>query len=390
MSAAPASPPRRPTHTVHGVVPGRLVQVTAHYPPYTGGVEVVVQALAREMAQRGTDVEVLTTRLGAAGWPGRDRSDRASVRRYRARSVGGAPVSPGLVAGLMRQPAGALMHVHGPHAFVAELVRLVSWWKGAPYIVHFHLDVAASSRWGRLLPLYKRTLLRGTLCSAARVLTLSEEMADFVHREYAVPLERIGVLPNGVDESFFDVADRGRRDRAGRSGPFRLLFVGRLAPQKNVPRLLEALTRVRSAVDVVVVGDGPDQGELERLARDHGLTDVRFVGRQSREQVVEWLSWADALVSSSDLEGMPLAVLEAMAAGLPVLATDVPGNAALVCGVGLVVPPTAVGLAEGIERLADNAPIRRQMAEAGRARARAHTWAVVCDELEVQYAAALS
>lgn len=370
--------------------PTRVVQVAAHYPPYLGGVELVVAALARELVHQGTPVEVLTTRLGSRGHRTREVREGVVVRRFRALSLGGTPLSLGLMLALLRQPRGTLVHVHGPHALVAEMVRLACWVRGSSYVLHFHLDVDASSRWGGwVLPLYKHTLLAGTVRAAARVVALSEEMAGFLVRRYGADPERVGVLHNGVDERFF----RPRRRPQG-SGPeahdaLKVLFVGRMARQKNVPRLLRALQRCQDdlglTLDAVLVGDGEPLRSFESLAGRLGLDGVRFAGRQSPDQVAGWMDWADVLVSSSDREGMPLVVLEAMAAGVPVLATDVPGTRGLLADVGLLVAPTADALADGLAALVGDPALRARLADLGRAKAREHAWPAICEELLVHY-----
>src|SRR6185436_2062177 len=115
-----------------------------------------------------------------------------------------------------------------------------------------------------------------------------------------------------------------------------LLYVGRLSPQKNVARLLDAVARTRRPLRLTVVGDGEQRTMLERRARDLGLTDVVFAGPRLGTDLRDAYAAADAFVLPSDREGMPLVALEAMAASLPIIATDVPGNTELLGAVGLL------------------------------------------------------
>jgi glycosyltransferase involved in cell wall biosynthesis len=123
-------------------------------------------------------------------------------------------------------------------------------------------------------------------------------------------------------------------------------------------------------VHTVVVGDGPERAQLEALAGQLGLADrVHLAGHQ--QDVRPWLAALDVLVLSSDWEGMPNALLEAMAAGLPIVATAVGGVPEVVVdgATGLLVPPgDPSALAEAITRLLRDPDLRRTMGQAGRAR----------------------
>src|SRR4029077_19225890 len=226
------------------------------------------------------------------------------IRRLRTLEIEHIPFMPTLIFHLLRLPRRALVHVHIAQAYVPEVVRISAWIRRRPYVAHFHLDCDPTGRFGWLFLLYKRWVLGGTLRSATRVIVLTPAQRDFVHRRYGVGEERIVVVPNGVGRAF------GQQARAApdHGGPFRLLFVGRLSPQKNLARLLAAIPAMRVPVQLVVVGDGEERAMLEELCRERDLTGVRMVGSQTTTQLVDWYRWADAVVLPSDKEGMPLAV----------------------------------------------------------------------------------
>jgi glycosyltransferase involved in cell wall biosynthesis len=359
-----------------------VVQVAPFYPPHLGGVERVAQTLAELLAER-RDVLVLTTTCGAGDSPRSERMGRLLVQRWPGIEAAHTPVSPGLALALLRLPRGALVHAHLAQAFLPELVWLTSRLRRRPYIVHFHLDVDQSGRLGPILPAYKRFVLGPVLRGAAAVIVLSEEQAAFLCSEHGVARERIAVIPNGVPSSFF-------LERAGepadREGPLRLLSVGRLSVQKNVPRLVEALALVEVPVDLVLVGDGEDRIRVERLIEERGLTNVRLVGAQYGEDLLGWYRWAQAFALTSDKEGLPLALLEAMAAGVPIIATDVPGTHELLIGVGLLTALEPAAIATAIAQLAGDPDRRADLAERGRSHAAAHAWSDRVDDLERVYA----
>lgn len=155
----------------------------------------------------------------------------------------------------------------------------------------------------------------------------------------------------------------------------RLLFVGRLAAVKGVPVLLEALAEARRTqpdLTLTLVGDGPDRAALEAQAAAMALSGaVRFVGYKSQSDVAALLASHDALVLPSFAEGVPVVLMEAMAARMPVIATAVGGVSELVeDGVTgcLVAPGDGAALRAAILRLMGESALRQRMGEAGRAK----------------------
>ncbi|MEO0913564.1 MAG: glycosyltransferase family 4 protein, partial [Pseudomonadota bacterium] len=155
-------------------------------------------------------------------------------------------------------------------------------------------------------------------------------------------------------------------------GPLRALFIGRLAAVKGVPVLLEALRDVPE-VALTLIGDGPERAALEAEAGPLG-DRVTFLGYRSQAEVAEALAEVDLLVLPSFAEGVPVVLMEAMAAGLPVISSRVAGIPELVeDGVsGLLLPPgDAAALAEALRALAADPARRAAMGAAGCARVEA-------------------
>jgi glycosyltransferase involved in cell wall biosynthesis len=177
---------------------------------------------------------------------------------------------------------------------------------------------------------------------------------------------RTVVIPNAIDAA---AAPRARGDR---TTPL-LVAVGRLKAPKDFRTLLHALAALPpEAGELLVVGDGPDRPRIEAEIQSLGLHDrVRLAGQRS--DVPELLAAADVFVLSSASEGMPISVLEAMAAGLPVVASRVGGVPELVIDgeTGLLVAPgDAYELAEALRRLFADAGLRQRLGDAGHVRVR--------------------
>lgn len=354
-----------------------VVQITPYYPPALGGLERVAQALAETLAGR-REVEVLTTTTRAQPSADDGRS-LVRVRRFRAVEFAHTPVSPGLFLALLRRKGGAVWHLHCAHALIAEQVMIAAWLRRQRYLLHFHLDVDSSGPLGRLLPLYKRHVFARAMRGAAAVIVLTPAQATFVEQTYRVPADRIHVVPNGVSSRYF-LPPRPPTD----AGPLRLLFVGRLEAQKNVARLIDALALVEGKVQLRIVGDGALRSQLEQRVAQCGLP-VEFAGSLFGDDLLRAYAEADAFVLPSDREGMALVALEAMAAGLPVIATDVPGNTELIAGRGLLTAAEPGALAEAIDAVAADPGLRAELARRCADAARDYSWDAVTDRVELIY-----
>lgn len=187
------------------------------------------------------------------------------------------------------------------------------------------------------------------------------------------PRERITVIQNGIDVQRFALAGTADSSRSPAEGLV-LISVANFLPCKGHRFLLEAVGKLRQegiACTLLLAGDGPERAGLERLAQQVAPGSVRFLG--CRSDIAGLLAAADILVQASLSEGLPNSVMEAMAAGRPVVATEVGGNGELVRDgeTGLLVPSgSAEALAGALRLLAGNPARRRRMGLAGQERIR--------------------
>lgn len=167
--------------------------------------------------------------------------------------------------------------------------------------------------------------------SVDKVIAPSAGMRDVMQR-YGVDAD-IVVIPNGVDIKPFSEHTVGRDRSPWGFCPddILLIYVGRIGPEKNLPFLLRAfggVVKVYDNIGLLLVGEGPERGNLEALVRHMGLEErVRFTGLIPYEELPGYLAMADAFTSASISEVHPLSVIEAMASGLPVLGINSPGVA---------------------------------------------------------------
>jgi glycosyltransferase involved in cell wall biosynthesis len=185
------------------------------------------------------------------------------------------------------------------------------------------------------------------------------------------------VIPNGVDLEKFKAVERQWE-------PARLLFVGRVVYQKGLDLLLKALSELRDLEWTLdIVGDGPRVERLRTQASELQLSErVNFPGWQSRQMLPNTYNQSNLFVYPSRHEGMPNAVLEAMASGLPVLATRIAGNEELVSAeTGLLVPAEdSNALKTALTQLVPNSNLRASMGAAARKRVEQQfSWANIAE-----------
>ena len=263
-------------------------------------------------------------------------------------------------------------HVVHTHAWGTLLEGLLAArLAGVPVVVH--------GEHGTLqLKGYQRWVQKAAWSATDRVLSVSSRLAERMAAETSFAAERITTIRNGVDLSRFQSVDRAAARQSIGVGATTLVVgtVGRLVPVKDQSTLLEAVSLLRnSGIDVtlVIAGDGPLRGALSQRASALGIANaVSFLGHRGDVEAV--LAALDVFVLSSVSEGLSNTILEAMAAGTPVVATQVGGADELVDdGVtGILVPAASPrAMADALARLLTDHGQRRTMGAAGRARVEA-------------------
>jgi glycosyltransferase involved in cell wall biosynthesis len=163
---------------------------------------------------------------------------------------------------------------------------------------------------------------RNAFVHADRAVVTTALMRDYAVEHYGLPPAKVQIIPNYVLTDLF--VPLGERRPVGR----RIVYMGRLAPEKNLLGLLEAMRGLD--VELTLIGDGPQRQLLSERAANNGLR-VRFLPSQPHAELPKFLNRADIFILPSLTEGHPKALLEAMACGLPVVGADVPGIRELIC-----------------------------------------------------------
>ncbi|MBI2536383.1 MAG: glycosyltransferase family 4 protein [Gemmatimonadetes bacterium] len=270
-----------------------------------------------------------------------------------------------------------VVHVHWPvpHALFGWVARAAC---GARLVTTFY---GVELRWVKSTMPWLRGFLARAAKTSDRVVAISHYTAREIRELADVP---IAVIPytTGLSDSGAASPTSTSRPGVDRSGPFTILFVGRLVARKGIPTLIEAVRRLREtcSIRVVLIGEGPERPALEAEVARAGLDGVvELRGRVPPDALARAYQEAGALVLPAivdlrgDTEGLGVVLLEAMSYGTPVVASDLGGITDIVAPdqTGLLVPPgDPVALAGAIERLARDTALWHRLADAGRRRFR--------------------
>ncbi|MCJ2064895.1 glycosyltransferase family 4 protein [Methylobacterium sp. J-088] len=269
---------------------------------------------------------------------------------------------------LLNRPSVLHLHVSERFSFLRKvLLLLLGRTFRVPTILHHHgAELITSYRSGNGA---MKFLVRSTVRMAALNLVLGEVHREFLAHDLGVDRDRIVVLHNATGDRRLARPDR----TAYVSGRFRLLFLANLIPRKGVGELLSALALLRSrGTDVpVILAGGGRIDHYRRESAELGIADLcTFTGWVSGDGLSSLLESADTLVLPSFHEGLPMSILEALSAGVPVIATEV-GSIPEVLNSGvdslLLKPGDVPSLAQAIETLVKDHALRGALATAGRA-----------------------
>jgi glycosyltransferase involved in cell wall biosynthesis len=378
----------------------KLLHVAATYLPAVryGGTIVSVHGLCKSLAARGHDVQVFTTSVDGANDSAvvHDEPvdvDGVKVWYFKSPSFRRIYRSPSLGAALERHVRDFdVVHNHAVYLWPLWAAARAARRSGVPYVVSprgmLERDLVAN-RNPILKAIWLAAIERHNLEQAAAIHVTSEREATEA-AAFGIQLRRVTEIPNGVEFATRGDASITPPVAAAIAGRPFLLFLGRLNWKKGLDRLLAALVRLPDA-RLVIAGNDEDNyrafldRQVERLALGDRITYVGAVNGADKSAL---FAHARLMVVPSYSENFGNVAVEAIAAGLPVVATPEVGVAAAIAkgGAGVVADGTAEPLANAIHSLLSDEPRRRAMAEAGPALARQlFAWPVVASQMEALY-----
>ena len=375
----------------------KVLEIVSTFPPYAGGTGNVCFHNSRELAKRGHSVTVVTPSCS----PRRAavRISNVTVKSVRPIvSHGNASISPSVICEMAED--FDVIHLHGPYILDGLLTAVAAAAKRTPLVYTYHNDVIISGpmAW---YPWIDRALPQRLIFSSASMClfsTLDYALNSHVSHLVRRHMSKVRVVPIGVDTTTFNlnhdsaelaaVTDRYKL----KPSCFRILFVGamdRAHHFKGIPLLLKALSLISDdSLELVLIGDGDLRYHYESLSEKMGLANkVRFLGGVDQEELPLIYALSDVLVlPSRKIESFGIVLLEAMASGVPVIASKLPGVRKLVeeSSSGLLFKPgDSRELASSIESLLRDANKAEELGRNGRmATENRYDWSVVGKSLE--------
>lgn len=317
--------------------------INYEYPPIGGGAGNATHFMGKALAKLNHEVTILTT-----GWENQiGQSEEQNVRLYKLDARRSDPSAASTFEKLHfiwkaktvlptilqdRQIEAVIIY------FTIPCGLLASYLKNIPYVISLRggdvPGLVPEINWiHRLIRPWRRKILS----KAKAVIANAEGLADLSRKADPFP---VGIIPNGVDTEFFKPNPSPKK----KSEQTDFLFVGRFHPQKNLHVLLEQISRLKQESNkpfqLHLVGSGPLETELKQHAIQLNLKDeIRWHGWLDKESLRDLHQRCHVFINPSHYEGLPNAVLEAMASGLLIVVSDIPGNLDLISnGAGYVYP----------------------------------------------------
>lgn len=352
----------------------KIFQVVPYFPPCIGGMEFYVQRLSEEFAARGHEVIVFTS--SKSGFSYYEKVNGVKICRLKTLTkVYNVPIVPSLFWKLLREKKPDIIHAHQYPVFFSDVSAAMSRLRRMVLLLHVHVISEPRSVFSSFISeMYYRTVGRLTFKTAHGVVTPSFAYKSML-AEMGVEPEKIRVIPYGIDLSRFDFKNDGEafRKRYNCDGSSVILSVGRLNYQKGFQYLLKAMPIVLQKIPdakLVVVGDGEQFTYLNELSQSLGLSNsVIFTGALPPMGIPDAYAAADVFVLPSIFESFGIALIEAQAAGKPVVGTRVGGapEALQEDETGFLVDPgDSEQLGEAIIRVLSDEELAREMGENGK------------------------
>lgn len=301
----------------------RITYVVPRFLPSLGGIENHVAAISHALVEAGRPIQVATQIESSDAVALRETlPDGIDVVRFRSRlPILGQGVSLGLgrfAAAIAR--SGEIVHLHNYHALTSLYAgRMLAGVPDAgPFVITPHyLGVGAGPTQAAMHSAYRRAFTP-VFDAADAVVSVCASEAHLLMNDFDVPAAKIAMIPNGVDTELLASAEPLPFDRRS------IVVAGRLVGYKGHLSVLRALAELPPDYDLVVAGQGPLDRELIDVATELGVTErLHLLGRLTADQLAGWYATASVVVSMSARECFGLTLVEALAAGAPIVASDI-------------------------------------------------------------------
>ena len=372
----------------------KIAQVTATFPPYLAGTGNVCYNYAIELAKLGKDVTVFTSSSPRTDYV---YDENINVKRFRPLfQIGNAPFMPQLA----NIGDYDIVHLHLPFVFGDAFLYLFSKIRQTRFVITYHNDILFSGLKGFFSEKYANIVTKSMIRNSRRMIVTSKDYLHNSHitKDLGLSLEKIIEIPNGVDIRKFNpnVCCDGLRELYGLEDNKIILFVGALDKAhyfKGVEYLLIAFSKIElDNAYLILIGDGELRDYYEQLSKRLGISKrILFTGRVSDNELSKYYALSDLVVLPSITmgEAFGLVLLEAMATGKPVIASNLPGVRTVIDnGLNgyLASPKDIEELASKIVFLLENEDVRLSFGHEGRKKVEEkYAWEIIGKKLECVY-----
>jgi phosphatidylinositol alpha-mannosyltransferase len=365
----------------------RVVHALGYYSPHVGGMEQRTDELTTLLAARDINIRILTSNRGTPTGTFKVSANK-TVHYLRSIELAHTPITPGLLWHLLTKRNIDIIHMHVAQAFYPEVVGLIAYLRGIPYIAHIRGLLIPSGVLGRLIPLYDRFLLAPVIRNAQHIIVLTPDYCDIVRERFGVLSGNISVIPNATTFS------RARAPKKRVRKLLRIVAVGRISVQKNYGFMLDAVTSLKERdveFQLTIVGSGMGFDELKAEVRKRGLESrVLFAGEVIGKSLEDMYAASDLFLHTSLFETFGTVFIEAMSKGLPIVATNVPGTRNVVKHGrnGLLAPFSAEEMSEAIARLSGDTQLYHEISRRNLEDVREYDWEHVVNKTIALYQSA--
>lgn len=345
----------------------RILQTPVRFYPYTGGVEKYVLNLSQELINRGHSVKIV-----CANEPKSDLTEIDGIKVQRLNYIGkiaNTNITLGLFFALLKENYD-IIHTHFPTPWSADISMIISFLKRKPLVLTYHNDVTKTGLLGILTKIYNLVFLKLLLNRSSKILITQPEYINISKYLYRYR-NKIEVIPNGVDTKIYFQKNINKIPNQ----IFFLSVLDKYHKYKGLQHLINAIKIVKTKIPnirLIIGGSGELIEEYETLTKVLGLEkNIEFRGFVESDKLVDLYNQSELFVlpSTGSEEGFGIVLLEALACGTPVVATDIVGIARGVkqnnCGI-IVKPRNSDTLAEAIVKILKNPKLVRKMGENGR------------------------
>lgn len=362
----------------------KIAIIVCSFPPkFLGGTEVATYNIAKHLAKRGHDVHVMTQ--VDVDPPIESKGEKFNVHSMKIKKV---PLIGILLFWIkvlftLKKIKPDIIHIQSIDIGIGGLLGKILLKK--PYVVYGR-GGDVYSPW-----VFKKIISKIIIKNAGAVIALTEDMKQEMTKIYK---RDITVIPNGLDiTKFINLSKENIRRKMNIPNDVKIIiFIGRLKSVKGVEYLIEAMGLLGQKdvkTKLLLVGDGAERERLEQLVKELELTkNVMFVGRVSNEDIPKFLTMSDILVLPSLTEGFPNTILEAMASGLPIIATNIRGIPEIIKNGEngfLVESKNPEAIAEKILSLFENNELRKTISKKNKEDVKRYSWEDTTKKIEDIY-----